>query len=90
MIEDPRRYVRMLKLLRSRIEDGTYKPHELMPSVNQLNGETGYSRHTITRALRILQDEGVVERIPGLGYGPTDRARQLRNRQACDGWFAPI
>jgi DNA-binding GntR family transcriptional regulator len=73
MIEDPRRYVQMLNLLRTRIEDGTYKPNELMPSVNQLTKETGYSRHTITKALRILQDEGLVERVPGLGYGPTGR-----------------
>ena len=77
-IDDPRRYVQMLRFLRTRIEDGTYKPHELMPSVNQLSKETGYSRHTITKALRILQDEGLVQRVPGLGYGPTGKVTPLR------------
>jgi DNA-binding GntR family transcriptional regulator len=82
MIEDPRRYVQMLKFLRTRIEDGTYKPEELLPSIQKLSEETGFSRHTITRAMRILQDEGVVERIPGLGYGATGKTANGRPRQS--------
>lgn len=63
----------MTNFIRARIEDGTYKPHELMPSVNKLSAETGYSRHTITKALRILQQAGLVARVPGLGYSPTSK-----------------
>lgn len=36
-MEDPRRYVRMIDFVRSRIEDGTYKPDELMPNINELS-----------------------------------------------------
>lgn len=81
MIEDPRRYVQMLTFLRTRIEDGTYKPEELLPSIQKLSKETGFSRHTITRAMRILQDEGLVERIPGLGYGATGKTADGRSRE---------
>jgi DNA-binding GntR family transcriptional regulator len=67
-VEDPRRYMRMMEFVRARIEDGTFKPDELMPSIQQLSGQTGFSRHTIGKAMRLLQDEGLVYRTPGLGY----------------------
>jgi DNA-binding GntR family transcriptional regulator len=63
-----------MNFIRTKIEDGTYKPHELMPPIGELAGETGHSRHTISKALRLLQDEGLVTRTPGLSYCPTTRA----------------
>jgi DNA-binding GntR family transcriptional regulator len=72
-IEDPRRYVRAMCYIKARIEDGTFKLHELMPSIGELADQTGHSRHTIGKALRILQDQGLVDRTPGLGY--TAKAR---------------
>jgi DNA-binding GntR family transcriptional regulator len=66
-MEDPRRYIRAMNLIRARIQDGTAKPDELIP-VNTLSGQTGYSRHTLSKALRLLEQEGLVARIPGLGY----------------------
>jgi DNA-binding GntR family transcriptional regulator len=67
-MDDPRRYMQMMSHIRHRIEDGTFKPGELMPNINALSSQTGYSRHTISKALRLLQNEGLVERTPGLGY----------------------
>ena len=66
--QDPRRYVRAMNFIKARIEDGTFKLHELMPPVGELAAQTGHSRHTISKALRILQDQGLVDRTPGLGY----------------------
>ena len=66
-MEDPRRYIRAMNLIRTQITDGTVKPHELIP-VNTLSSQTGYSRHTLSKALRLLEQEGLVSRIPGLGY----------------------
>jgi DNA-binding GntR family transcriptional regulator len=54
--------------IKARIEDGTFKLHELMPSIQELSDQTGHSRHTVSKALRILQDQGLVDRTPGLGY----------------------
>lgn len=58
-MNDPRRYMRMMAFIRTRIEDGTYKPNKLMPSIQKLSDETGFSRHTIGKAMRLLQDEGL-------------------------------
>ena len=57
-----------MNFIKARIEDGTYKPHELLPPIQQLADQTGHSRHTLSKALRILQDQGLVDRTPGLGY----------------------
>jgi DNA-binding GntR family transcriptional regulator len=73
-LEDPRRYVRAMDFIRTLIENGSYKPHELIPSIQQLADQTGHSRHTIGKALRLLQDQGLVDRTPGLGYCATGRA----------------
>ena len=67
-MEDPRQYVRTMNYVRDKIADGTFKPHELMPSIGQLSDQTGFSRHTVGKAMRMLQDEGLVRRTPGLGY----------------------
>jgi DNA-binding GntR family transcriptional regulator len=67
-MEDPRRYIRMMNYIRARIEDGAFKPNELMPNINALNEQTGFSRHTISKALRLLEEEGLIGRTPGLGY----------------------
>ena len=58
----------MIAYIRARIEDGTYKPHELMPSIAELSDQTGFSRHTVSKAMLALADEGLVGRTPGLGY----------------------
>ncbi len=73
-IEDPRRYIRAMNFIRAKIENGTWKPHELMPPIGELAGQTGHSRHTISKAMHLLQDEGIVTRTPGLGYCQTTRA----------------
>ena len=73
-MEDPRRYVRAMNFVRAKIEDGTFKPDELMPPIGELAEQTGHSRHTISKAMRLLQDEGLVIRTPGLGYCPATRA----------------
>ena len=73
-MQDPRQYVRATNFIRTNIENGTWKPHELMPPIGKLAEQTGHSRHTISKAMRLLQDEGLVTRTPGLGYCPTTRA----------------
>lgn len=45
-----------------------------MPRSGDLAGQAGHSRQTISKALRLLQDESLVTRTPGPGYCPTTRA----------------
>jgi DNA-binding GntR family transcriptional regulator len=73
---DPRRYVRVMDLVRAGIEDGSFKPDQMLPSAGTLSVRTGFSRPTIAKALRLLQHEGLIGHIPGLGYYARQRQRR--------------
>jgi DNA-binding GntR family transcriptional regulator len=81
---DSRKYVRLAAALRGRILDGTLRPGESVPSITTLVTEHGgWARQTCAKALRMLEAEGLLIRVYGLGYfinGPagtlTDRAQQ--------------
>jgi len=38
------------------------------PSITPLSQQYGHARQTCAKALRTLEDEGLLTRIPGLGY----------------------
>jgi GntR family transcriptional regulator len=61
------KYERLVRVLRSRIEDGTYLPGALLPSQHDLVREFGVSRPTVIEALRILRQEGWLDTQTGRG-----------------------
>ena len=65
---DPRAYVRLAALLRREIAEGTLTPGMPTPSITTLSQQYGHARQTCAKALRVLEDEGLLVRIPGLGY----------------------
>ena len=71
---DPRAYVRLAARLRRQIADGTLGQGMPTPSITSLCQELGHARQTCAKALRILEEEGLVNRVPGLGYFVTRRA----------------
>jgi len=71
--EDPRAYVRIADGLRERITSGELAPGMPMPSITTLSQEYGVARQTAAKALRMLEAEGLVRRIPGLGYYVTSQ-----------------
>ena len=71
---DPRAYIRLAAELRRAIADGTYPPGTPTPSITTLTQEYGHARQTCAKALRTLEDEGLLTRIPGLGYYVTRSA----------------
>ncbi|WP_052162583.1 GntR family transcriptional regulator [Aquabacterium sp. NJ1] len=60
-------YAQIKEHLRERILDGTYKPHEQMPSESEMIASFGVSRITVRQALNDLQNEGLIFRIHGKG-----------------------
>jgi DNA-binding transcriptional regulator YhcF (GntR family) len=50
------------------IESGNLKEGEVLPSVNQLSTETGFSRDTIFKAYKILKQRKLIESAPTRGY----------------------
>jgi DNA-binding GntR family transcriptional regulator len=67
-VPDPRAYVRLAGLLRSMITSGDLAPGSPAPSITSLCQEQGHARQTCAKAMRLLEDEGLLRRVPGLGY----------------------
>ena len=67
-LADPRAYVRLAAMVRQQITDGTLEPGQPAPPVTRLSQKYGHARPTCGTALRMLESEGLLTRIPGLGY----------------------
>ena len=53
--------------LRSQIRQGDFPPGSLLPPPEKLTERFGVSRITVTRALRLLAEEGLIRRVQGKG-----------------------
>jgi DNA-binding GntR family transcriptional regulator len=71
-LADPRAYVRLAAIVRQQITDGTLKPGQSAAPITRLSQEYGHARATCGKALRMLEGEGLLTRIPGLGYYVTE------------------
>lgn len=60
-------YAQIKEELRRRILDGTYQPHQQLPSEADLMGGFGVSRITVRQALGDLQSENLIFKIHGKG-----------------------
>ena len=60
--------MRLAARLRREIAEGKLTPGMPTPSITTLCQEYGHARQTCAKALRMLEDEGLLNRIPGLGY----------------------
>ena len=66
--------MRLAARLRREIAEGTLTPGNPTPSITTLSQQYGHARQTCAKALRTLVDEGLLTRIPGLGYYVTGAA----------------
>jgi DNA-binding GntR family transcriptional regulator len=64
--------VRLAARLRQEIATGTLASGMPAPSITTLAKQYGHARQTCAKALRTLEDEGLLTRIPGLGYYVVD------------------
>src|SRR5487761_1337275 len=60
-------YLQIKEVLKQRILDGVYQPHQKLASENELMGAFGVSRITVRQALRDLHNEGLVFSAQGKG-----------------------
>jgi DNA-binding GntR family transcriptional regulator len=67
MAEDPRRYIRIHADLAARIGDGRL-PSGTLLNIGTLADEHDVARETAQRAIRMLAEEGLVTRFPGIGW----------------------
>jgi GntR family transcriptional regulator len=67
-LDDPRpSYVQLADALRRAIADGTYAVGDRLPSVRKLAEEHGVANATASKAVEVLQREGLVSSRAGLG-----------------------
>jgi len=67
-VTDPQASMRLAAIVRQQIIDGKLRPGGPAPSITFFSQEHGHARPTCSRALRMVEDEGLLTRIPGLGY----------------------
>ncbi len=61
-------YLLLAARLREEIVSGLLVPGSPMPSIGSLCQVHGFSRRTGGHALQTLEKEGLIYRVPGLGY----------------------
>jgi GntR family transcriptional regulator len=64
---DPRAYMKLAALLRDQVASGELPPGERL-AMKVLCGKTGHSRQTVGKAMRVLERDGLIYRVTGLGY----------------------
>jgi len=65
---DPRIYMQIAAAICDQITSGQLRPGEPIPSITVLTREHGTSRGTTGKAVQLLEREGLLFRVPGLGY----------------------
>ena len=77
-------YRQLMDQLRLEIFSGRLASGSMLPSVRQVAQDLEINPMTVSKAYSRLQEEGVLERVPGLGMrvpDSDDDGRQLRVRQ---------
>jgi DNA-binding GntR family transcriptional regulator len=72
--DDPRLYVRITEDLRHKISTGTIEAGTTV-SITTLSEQWQACRQTVSRALRALEDDGLIKRYPGIGYYVPTRSK---------------
>lgn len=67
MTEEQSLYQHVKKQLCRMIYEGIYQDGDLIPSERKLSEELGVSRVTVRKALKLLEEEHIIERIQGSG-----------------------
>jgi DNA-binding GntR family transcriptional regulator len=60
--------MRLAGFIREQIKGGKLAPGGRLPSIAVLRREQGHSRQTASKAMRVLAEEDLIYRVPGLGY----------------------
>lgn len=83
------KYHTLKESLKNDILSGVYQPGDKMPSENQLVQEYDLSRHTVRKALSILEEEGYIIAVHGKGTFVQNGHFIKRNQRTLQ-WLQPI
>lgn len=65
--ESQHSYLAIADSLRIEIETGRFGPGDKLPTARELMAQHGVATHTVTSALKVLQDEGLTYSVHGRG-----------------------
>ncbi|MEV4812942.1 GntR family transcriptional regulator [Micromonospora avicenniae] len=68
------KWARLADHIRARIESGEWVPGDKLPSTAQLKVEHGVSQTVVRQAILVLQTQGLVEGVHGVGVFVAERA----------------
>ena len=72
------KYFTLMEELKEEITSGRIQPGEKLPSENQLTERYSLSRHTVRKALGLLEQEGYVEACHGKGTFCSEKMRHMK------------
>ena len=72
------KYWKLMSELKQKIVDGTYQAGDKMPSENELAAFYQVSRHTVRKALAILEHEGYIYAVHGKGTFCSEMGRHTK------------
>jgi len=65
-------YLAIAESLRTAIQTGEFAPGDRLPTARELMSQHGVATHTVTSALKVLQDEGLTYSVHGRGTFVSD------------------
>ena len=78
-VKSPQLYLLVRDEILGHIHDNQIMPGALLPSESELTRKLGISRGTLREAMRVLEEEGVVRRMQGLGTFVCDTNNVIRS-----------
>ena len=72
------KYFTMMEELKEKIISGRIQPGEKLPSENQFTVQYSLSRHTVRKALSLLEQEGYIEACHGKGTFCSEKMRHMK------------
>ena len=70
-------YEQIYKDIINKIQDGTYREKDLLPSEKELALQYGVSRITSNKAMNLLAEQGIIERFQGKGSFVSSKALRI-------------
>ena len=84
------KYYTLMEALKEQILSGTIKPGQKLPSENELTREYALSRHTVRKALALLENEGYITARHGKGTFCSERLIQGMDRVLSENGYSII
>lgn len=85
MARDNFLYMQLYDDIKKKIDENVYEEGEKIPSDDELKTKFGVSMITVKKALNMLKDEGLLQRIPGVGTFVKGRTSIVEIEEVCSG-----